>query len=71
VFVLVLIAKLLIVINLLSDTNGCRMYILIFVADPQNYVCNNVSLFLLLVISTFHESKPPLVELCKTNIGVC
>lgn len=37
---IVLIAKLLIIINLLSDTNGCRIYILIRDVDPHNYVWN-------------------------------
>jgi len=51
---LVLIAKLLIIINLLSDTNGCRIPILIFDADPHNYVRNNMGFNLSLVRSAFH-----------------
>jgi len=43
------------------------MYIVIFDADPLNYVWNNMRFILLLVRGAFHEPKPPLAELCKTH----
>jgi len=41
------------------------IYILIFDADPDNYVWNNMLFILFLERSAFHEPKPPFVELKK------